>query len=216
MRRAAVSGPAVDCAPAELINAPPAQPGEIGYASKLLRRRSGLVLAVALTREEAEERHRTRQDYVLAMRRPDESLLVVRHLTGWSPHDPEQPRNPAYVPRRSYHVEVHGSEGCFLHASIDEEIERPRVLRMWWIEVYRMFGHGNIWQAYNDTRARTITIHDHREVSDGYTKEPMSGVEFELCEFAEPEFDDFNELWRRVETFLQMKGVDPLRDGAAS
>ena len=202
--------------PPELINAPPAQPGEIGYASKLLRRRSGLVLAVALTREQAAERHRTRQDYVLAMRRPDESLLVVRHLTGWSPHDPEQPRNPAYVPRRSYHVEVHGSEGCFLHASIDEEIERPRVLRMWWIDVYRMLGHGNIWQAYNDTRARTITIHDHREVSDGYTKEPMSDVEFELCEFAEPEFDDFNELWRRVETFLQMKGVDPLRDGAAS
>ena len=84
--------------PPGLVNAPPTQPGEVRFASKLLRRRSGLVLVVALTREEAEERHRTRQDYVLAMRRPDESLLVVRHLTGWSPHDPEQPRNPASVP----------------------------------------------------------------------------------------------------------------------
>ena len=120
--------------PPGLVNAPPKEPGEIGYASKLLHRRSGLILAIALTRAEAAERHRTRQDYVLAMRRPDESLLVVRHLTGWSPHDPEQPRNPAYVPRRRYHVEVRGSEGRFLHASIDEESGRPRVLRMWSIE----------------------------------------------------------------------------------
>jgi hypothetical protein len=202
--------------PPGLVNAPPTQPGEIGYASKLLRRRSGLVLAVALTREEAAERHRTRQDYVLAMRRPDESLLVVRHLTGWSPHDPEQPRNPAYVPRRSYHVEVHGSEGRFLHASVGEESGRPGVLRMWSINVYRMFGHRNIWQTHNNIRARTITIHDHRQVSHGYTERPMTDAEFELCEFVEPAFDDFNELWRRVETFLERGGVDPLCDGTAS
>ena len=30
----------------------------------------------------------------------------------------------------------------------------------------------------------------------------MTDAEFELCEFAEPEFEDFNELWRHsVETF---------------
>jgi hypothetical protein len=79
-----------------------------------------------------------------------------------------------------------------------------------------MVGHGNIWQAYNDTRRRTITIHDHRQVSHGYTEEPMTDAELELCEFAEPAFEDFSELWRRVETFLQMKGVDPSRDGTAS
>ena len=70
--------------PPGLVNAPPTQPGEVRFASKSLRRRGGLVLVVALTREEAAERHRARQDYVLAMRRPDESLLVVRHHTGWS------------------------------------------------------------------------------------------------------------------------------------
>jgi hypothetical protein len=140
------------------------------------------------------------------MRRPDESLLVVRHRTGWSPHDPERMRN-SY---RSFHVELHGSEGRFLHALIDEEIHRPRVLKMWSINLYGRFGRGNVWQTHNNTKARTITIHDHREVSHGYTEGPMSDTDFDLCEFAEPEFDDFNELWRRVETFLQMKGVDPL------
>jgi hypothetical protein len=198
--------------PPGLVNATPTQPGEVRFASKLLRRRSGLVLVVALTREEAEERHRTRQDYVLAMRRPDESLLVVRHHAGWSPHDPERMRN-SY---RRFLVELHGSGGRLLQVSIDEEIERPRVLRMWSMSVYRMRDHCSIWQAHNNITARTITIHDHRQVSHGYTEQPMTDAEFELCEFAEPEFDDFNELWRRVETFLQMKGVDPLRDGAAS
>ena len=48
--------------PPGLVNAPPTQPGEVRFASKSLRRRSGLVLVVALTHEEAEERHRTRQD----------------------------------------------------------------------------------------------------------------------------------------------------------
>jgi hypothetical protein len=146
------------------------------------------------------------------MRRPGESLLVVRHLTGWSPHDPERSR---YSYRR-FHVELHGSEGPFLYASIDEEIHRPRVLRMWSIDVYRKFGHRNIWNVHNDTRARTIAIHDYRKASDGYTQRPMTDGEFELCEFAEPDFEDFNELWRRVETFLQMQGVDALRDQAAS
>jgi hypothetical protein len=198
--------------PPGLVNAPPTQPGEIAYASRVLRRRSGLVLAVALTRAEAEERHRTRQDYVLAVRRPDENLLVVRHLTWWSPHDPERRRNSC----RSFHVELHGSEGLFLHAWIDEEIERPRVLRMWSIDVYRMFDNCNIWNVHNDTRAREMTVRDGRHGLDGYVERPMTDAEFESCEFAEPAFDDFNELWRRVETFLQMEGVDPLRDGTAS
>ena len=73
------------------------------------------------------------------------------------------------------------------------------------MDVYRMRDHCNIWQAHNDVRARTVTIHDHRKVSRGYTERPMTDAEFELCEFAEPEFDDFNELWRRVETFLQRR-----------
>ena len=82
---------------------------------------------------------------------------------------------------RHFHVELHGSEGRFLHASIDEEVQRPRVLRMWSINIYHRFGYRNVWQTHNDTRARTITIHDNRK--DSYTKRPMTDAEFDLCEF---------------------------------
>jgi hypothetical protein len=61
-----------------------------------------------------------------------------------------------------------------------------------------------------------MTVRDRRHGLDGYVERPMTDAEFESCEFAEPAFDDFSELWRHVETFLQMEGVDPLRDGTAS
>ena len=64
-------------------------------------------LVVASTREEAEERHRTRQDYVLAVRRPDAELACrapyygrVRTIRAARPR-----------PAQDYHVEVYHSEG---------------------------------------------------------------------------------------------------------
>ena len=63
-----------------------------------IRRKGGLVLFVALTREEAEERHRTRQDYALAMRRPDESLLVVRHHNRVESARPRAAPKPDIIP----------------------------------------------------------------------------------------------------------------------
>jgi hypothetical protein len=78
--------------PPRLVEAPPDQVGEIRFACDVLWRKGGVVMVVALTREEAEEKHRTRQHYALAARLPDGNLIVVRHHTGWSPHNPRQPR----------------------------------------------------------------------------------------------------------------------------
>ena len=115
--------------PPGLVNAPPTQPGEIGYASKLLRRRSGLILAVALTREEAEERHRTRQDYVLAMRRPTRTCLWCVILPGGVRTTPSSPETRLYVPRRSYHVEVYGLAGRLLARRICKPVDRAMCWR---------------------------------------------------------------------------------------
>jgi len=77
--------------PPGLVAEPPAQPGEVRFARGILRRRGAVILFVPLTSDEAEEKHRTRQGYALATRRPDGNLLVVRYLTGWSPDDPSSP-----------------------------------------------------------------------------------------------------------------------------
>jgi hypothetical protein len=177
--------------PAGLVEEPPAQPGEIRFAGGILRRRGALILFVPLTRDESEEKHRTRQDYVLATRRRDGNLLVVRHVTGWSPHDPEQPRNPAHLPRRSYHVEVHGPRQRLFHAAIEEDLGKHGILWMWSTEVYDVVRQCNVWYAYNDFKTRTMTVRDKKDDPHAYAPRPMTESDVPPCEFIEPDFGDF-------------------------
>ena len=200
--------------PAALVEEPPAQAGEVCFANGILRRRGRLILFVPLTRDEAEEKHRTRQDYALVTRRPDGKLLVVRHATGWSPHDPEQPRNPAHLPRRSYHVEVHGPRQRLFHAAIYEDIDERGMLHMQSTQVYDEVRQYDIWYTYNDFKTRTMTVRDKRDDSDAYAERPMTDSDVALCAFAEPDFSNFSELWRRVETYLQRTGFGTLGQNA--
>jgi hypothetical protein len=196
--------------PAGLVAEPPAQPGEVRFARGILRRRGAVILFVPLTRDEAEEKHRTRQDYALAMRRPDGNLLVVRHVTRWSPDDPEQPRNPAYFPRRSYHVEVHGQRERLSHAAVYEDFDERDTLQMQSTEVYDEVRDYDIWYTHNNVTERTIAIHDSRGAQCAYNQRPMTESELALCKFADPGFGNFDELWRRVEVYLQSTGFGTL------
>jgi hypothetical protein len=198
--------------PPRLVEPAPDQVGEIRFAHDILRRNDGVVMFVAFTREEAEERHRTRQDYTLAARLPDGNLIVVRHATGWSPHNPRQPRNPDYVPSRTFHLEAYGARGRVLHVRFSEPVAEPGPLKMWSVDVYEPVSQHNIWLAYNHPKERTKAIHGRR----GYEERPMTDSDVALCVFPEPRFGDFNELWHRVETYLQNEGFGTLRDNFES
>jgi hypothetical protein len=202
--------------PPGLVNAPPTQPGEVRFASKSLRRRSGLVLVVALTREEAAERHRTRQDYVLAGRLPDNNLLVVRHRTWWSPHDPEQPRNPHYIPSRRFLLEVYGTRGRWLQAGFSKPLDRDDVLEMGSLTIFEPVDQGTIWYASNDIDERIKSIHDYRAPPYEREKRQMTDADLSLCVFPEPGFGGLNELWQRAHEYLQREGSGILVDNGAS
>jgi hypothetical protein len=184
--------------PPGLVGQVPDHPGEIRFAKDVLRRKGGLIMLVPLTREAAEEMHRTRQDYVLATRLPGQVLLVLYHHTWWSPHDPEQPRNPDYVPTRKFRLEVHGALGR-LHTEFTEGFDKPGVLKMWSVSVKK-------WSAYNKCDQREKTIYDHRSDPRGYEVRPMSDSDLLLCEFAEPAFGEFNDLWLRICSYLENEG----------
>ena len=98
--------------PPGLVQEVPEHPGEIRFADATVWRKGRVVMLVALTREEAEEKHRTRQDYSLATRLPAGQLLVLCHYTGRSSHDPDPreilglPSDPAFL---FAGVWVHGS-----------------------------------------------------------------------------------------------------------
>src|SRR5262249_49541028 len=80
----------------------PERPGEIRLGREIHTRKGRGVLQLPLTREQAEEAHRLREDYVFATRLPDGGLLTLCHSTGWSPHDPLVRKDPGFVPRRTF------------------------------------------------------------------------------------------------------------------
>jgi hypothetical protein len=43
-----------------------------------------------------------------------------------------------------------------------------------------------------------------------YNQRPMTESELALCKFADPGFGNFDELWRRVEVYLQSTGFGTL------
>jgi hypothetical protein len=198
--------------PPRLVEQPPSEVGEVRFAHAVLRRKGGVTMLVALTREEAEERHRTRQQYALAARLSDGNLLVIRHHTGWSPHSPDQPKNPNYVPTRTFHLEVHGTRSRVLHSGFHEDLDKSGEMQMRGVDIYKPIGEHNIWSAHNSIAQRTKTIYDRRNNPRGYEERLMTDADVALCEFAEPRFGDFNDLWQRVEIYLRNEGFGALRD----
>jgi hypothetical protein len=198
--------------PPGLVEEPPSEVGEVRFAGDILERKGSVVMFMPLTREEAEEKHETHQDYALATRLPDQTLLVLHHSFGWNPHDPERPGKPKHLPRRHFMLEIHGKRGRLLAVLIDEDFDKRGVLKMWSMHAYDPVGQHDFWSAHNDLKERTIFVWDHRDSPGSCADRPMTASDIALCEFAEPRFGDFNELWRRVETYLQNEGFGTLHD----
>jgi hypothetical protein len=131
-------------------------------------------------------------------------LLVLHHHTGWSPHDPEQPRNPDYVPRREFNVWIYGSKSI-VRAGICEFRAAPGCVLMWSMSI-RNLDFTEIWHAHNDVRERKKTVHDHQNGRSEYRSQALSENDLTLCEFKIPPFEDYQDLWIRIEKYLENEG----------
>ena len=170
-------------------------------------------MLVALTRDEAEERHRTRQSYSLATRLPGGNLLVLHHHTNWTPHDVDPRGNPHYLQKRDFLLRVFGSMGR-LKSHFAENREGCGVIKMRNANIYAYTGARThfsapplkeVWEAHNDFADGTKAIYDYRAgLCD--TSRPMTDSDLALCEFAEPPFGEFGDFWRRVSTYLENEG----------
>lgn len=109
-------------------------------------------------------------------------------------------------------MKIYGTRGRGLQVSFSEGFEKDGVLRLSSISIHRPVTQCEVWYAHNDFNCRTKSIYDHRIDPRGYAERPMTDSDVSLCEFAEPSFGDFDDLWRRVETYLQNEGFGSLRD----
>jgi hypothetical protein len=191
--------------PPGLLGDPPEHPEEVRFAEHRLWRKGGVTLLVPLTREAAREKHRTYQDYVLATRLEEGILFILHHRTRWSPHDPEQPTNPAYVPTREFWLEAYGSLGR-LHVRFPEDSDEPGILRLQTVSVYDRADSDEIWHAFNNFNNQEKSIWDSRGGQHKREPRPMTASNVSRLVFGTPHFGDINELWDRAREYLRNEG----------
>jgi len=191
--------------PPTLLGDPPEGPGEIGFAEYKLWRKGRMILLVPLTRDAAEEKHRTYQDYVLATCSDDGILFVLHHHAGRSPHDPEQPSNPDYVPTREFRLEAHGSL-YRVYARFMEEFDARNVLKLQTVSVYDRPDGREIWYVFNDFIDREKSVRDSTGGQDKRESRPMTASDVLRLEFDTPRFGDINDLWDRTREHLRNEG----------
>lgn len=187
--------------PPGLTSEPPTRAGEVCFATQTFQRKGHITMCLPLSREQAEERHRTCQSYVLATRLDGGNLLLLHHYTGWSPHDPEHQR---HIPSRTFHLTVYGELGR-LHTWFPEDFHVRGTVVMFSVDVYGRDDH-QLWQAHNILREGKKLRHDYRKVPKEYVSEPLSDSDIALCRFQEPAFGEFAELFQRVERYLKNEG----------
>jgi len=183
----------------------PERLGEVRFAKAEMWRNGRVIMLVPLTREAAEEMHRTRQGYVLTTRLPGRNLLVLQHYTGWSPYEPEQHWKPSYVPTREFRLSVHGSSSRS-QTIFFERSDRRGIVTMHTAAVYDRIKDRSMWHASNNFEKKEKLIQNVRGGQAGYARRAMTPSDILLCEFEEPSFGDFDDLWQRVQKYLENEG----------
>lgn len=191
--------------PSWLVQEAPERPGEVAFAKGVLWRKGRIVMLVPLTREQAEERYRGYQEYVLVTRLTEEAVLVLYHRTGWRPEDPQEPRKSDSQPPRYFHLEAYGRLGRS-QTEFSESFHRRGIVRMRGATVYEPVKGSSVWSAHNDFEEMIERIHDQREGHARHTKRSMDPSDILLCERDTPAFGEFKDLWQRFERYLANEG----------
>jgi hypothetical protein len=196
----------------------PQVPGEVRFAKKWLYR-EGLrpalanssflnpVLVAALRRDEAEERHRNREPYVLATWLPSGLLLLLQHY-GRDRHDPEYP-HPIF--EGGFYVALLGAHFEATAAST----ERPDLDRMLDVSarVYNRKTGWSIWESRLDRRDARVWIWDRRNVDpleSGCRIRKATEAEMNRFRCPMPGFGEFDAAVRVLLALLRSEGYGEL------
>jgi hypothetical protein len=199
--------------PSWLLGSLPERAGAVRFAEDQFRRSGETVLLVPLTREVAEHRHRTGQNYVFATRLDNDDLVVLRHLTHWSPHDPVQPKNPDYVPHRTIYIS-HETLGRRVHAEFDDYFVDRGLVKFGGMALYEGSRDGPLWRLTNSFPPTRDTpqkkIEDRRSGEDVVTRSTLTEPEIDASQIPLPAFGDLDPLLRYIHQCLRNEGLGPL------
>ena len=180
----------------------PTRPGEVRFAEDYCWRGDTLMLRAALTPEQAAERHRALEDYVLVARLPDGRLLTASHSTGFDRNDPDGP--PRGHLDATFYINLHGgAERIFAKTSSTYLWrEHPDLTQIFSIEIYR--ASEQIWLGCFLLHEGRRSIHDWRSGEQLFASAPLTEAERDLCTFPKPGFGDYAVFIERIEALLRL------------
>lgn len=188
-----------------LVQGVPERAGEIRFARKWISRGERILLLVPLTDDEAECLHRGRQEYVLATRLNDGSLVLVRHSTSRSLHDAERTNEQAYVPLADIHVKVI-TPSYEIVVWLSEDLSARGWLELLSIDVRYKEPRYSRWRWSFDSRENAVRVHDNRPGGRGYSKHLFARNQHAWHRFPSPQFGARDQLLQWVRAALVSAG----------
>jgi len=184
----------------------PDQIGDVRFAKEDLHRKGEPVLVVPLSREQAEERHRNWEHYVLGVRLSDKLVLLI-HRDGWDRLDPFRiafPRNPAYG---VWYLQIglHGADfDVRARFTKDKQIDGARYLDF--LAVERRGARGSTWEWSFDADDGLKRTRDSRSGEQVSTRVPSTKAERDLLTLRQSNFGEFEPLLQIVLGTLRSEG----------
>ncbi len=176
---------------------PPDGPGEVRYARSWWDQRHGrLRLIHPITREQAEERHRNFEYYVLATRLSEGQLLILTHSAS---------RDGPRAPEVEYHLWIYDSHGRFMMVPFRQNFRRPGVLEMNSVDI-QTIDRGGIWYSFLDFHGKERSIHDYRGKEKSYERRKLTKADRSAYTFPPPNFGDVDAFWQRISMYLSKEG----------
>ena len=196
--------------PPGLLAEAPERAGEVRFAKNTFERVGRIYLLAPLTADEAEERHREREDYTLVTRLADGLLLVLKRLTWWDRHKPNagsEKQEP--YPRAKFYLWIYGSSRL-VSAWFGEDVHGG-TLDLFSIGVReRAPPYRNNWHCSISLRENTRSVHDSRGSGKTHTETPLTSIDIDFATCPMPAFGEFEELLHRLQAFLRSAGYGDL------
>jgi hypothetical protein len=190
--------------PSWLLQEMPEHAGDVRFAKSSRYRAGGPLLVVPLTRDDAEDRHRNGESYVLAARLPD-GCLVVLDCEGWDRNDPRHSGTPS-GPYGWFDIRLYGSDHR-VDASFRENHPPDGALHLQSINVVDQRAWRKIWHCFIFLDTGEASIEDcHDPENRVMTRQELTEADREMCTAPMPDFGEFDGLLSRALAVLRRTG----------
>jgi len=199
--------------PPDLLPDLPRAPGDVRFARDwmlrgidwTLRGRNDPALVAALTREQAEERYRNSEDYVLAARLPGGSLLLIswKGTDRLDPWRADHPNPDSSVYAGGFHLWWYGSD--LLAKVMSYKNHDDGTIELSWVNIDERATWRRVWACYFDWDKSQLTVVDHRG-GETHQKRILTSGEIAKYRFVRPAFGEFDGLVRTMQTLLRDAG----------